>query len=130
MTPPIYGLTHIALKVHDLDQTIQFYEMVFGTKLYYRDETSAQLLGPGPHDVLAFELANQDIGAKGGVSHFGFRLTSPDALDELVSKAVASGATLIERGDFGDNQVFAFIRDPNGYDIELWFERTPAHVYA
>jgi catechol 2,3-dioxygenase-like lactoylglutathione lyase family enzyme len=27
--------------------------------------------------------------------------------------------------DFGDDQPFAFVRDPDGYEIEIWHENTP-----
>ena len=38
------------------------------------------------------------------------------------------GGTVVSRGDFGDNQPFAFIKDPDGYEIELWHENTPLHT--
>jgi catechol 2,3-dioxygenase-like lactoylglutathione lyase family enzyme len=128
MTAPIYGLTHIALKVRDLDHTVGFYEQVFGVKPYFRDDRTVQVLGPGPHDVLAFEKADEMVGVSGGIIHFGFRLTSPEALEAVLSKAVAAGAEITDRGDFGGSQVFAFIRDPNGYEIELWYEHTAPHA--
>jgi hypothetical protein len=35
--------------------------------------------------------------------------------------------TLKQRGDFGDNQPFVFVLDPDGYEIEIWHENTPHH---
>jgi len=49
-----HGLTHISLAVKDPDRSLKFYRQVFGVKEYYRDDESI-LLGPGPHDVIAFE---------------------------------------------------------------------------
>ena len=50
-----HGLTHISLSVRDPDRSLAFYEQVFGVKEYYRDENSIQVLGPGSHDVIAFD---------------------------------------------------------------------------
>ena len=75
----VHGLTHIALAVRDLDRTVDFYTRAFGVREYYRDGESAQVLGPGPHDVLAFEHDPERAGKAGGAIHFGFRLTRPPA---------------------------------------------------
>jgi len=50
-----HGLTHVALAVSDPDRSARFYAEVFGAKEYFRDQTSIQMQGPGPHDVIAFE---------------------------------------------------------------------------
>jgi catechol 2,3-dioxygenase-like lactoylglutathione lyase family enzyme len=128
MMPRTHGLTHIALAVRDLDRTVAFYERAFGTREYYRDEGSAQVLGPGPYDVLAFELDPVRAGKAGGALHFGFRLTGPEAIDAALGAVEAAGGRLKERGDFGPGQPFAYVEDPDGYEIELWYEDTPPHA--
>jgi catechol 2,3-dioxygenase-like lactoylglutathione lyase family enzyme len=50
MKPATHGLSHIALKVADLDRAVAFHEQAFGAKQYFRDQTSAQVPGPGPAD--------------------------------------------------------------------------------
>jgi catechol 2,3-dioxygenase-like lactoylglutathione lyase family enzyme len=127
MTSATYGLSHIALKVADLDRAVAFYEAAFGTRQYFRNQTTAQVLGPGPADVIAFELKPEGAGQAGGLMHFGLRLTGPDRLDEIIARVVAAGGTVLQRGDFGNNQPFAFVRDLDGYEIELWHEHTPHH---
>ena len=124
----VHGLTHIALAVRDLDRTVDFYTRAFGVREYCRDEASAQVLGPGPHDVLAFELDPEHAGRAGGALHFGFRLTSPDAMETALESVAAAGGRIRERGDFGDGQPFAYVEDPDGYEIELWYEATPPHL--
>src|SRR5262249_61772507 len=91
MKSATYGLSHIALKVADLDRAVAFYERAFGTKQYFRNETSAQVLGPGPTDVIAFELMPQEAGQAGGVIHFGLRLTAPERLEGINDRVVAAG---------------------------------------
>jgi catechol 2,3-dioxygenase-like lactoylglutathione lyase family enzyme len=128
--PPTFGLSHIALRVASLDRAVAFYEAAFGVRQYFRSDSSAQVLGPGPTDVIAFELMPEDAGRSGGVIHFGLRLTGAHRLDEVLQRVLAAGGTLIQRGDFGNHQPFAFVRDPDGYEIELWYESTPHHSPA
>ena len=117
-----YGLSHIALAVLDLDRSLAFYRTVFGVREYYRDENTVQVLGPGPHDVLAFERRPGAAGAAGGIIHFGFRLTRPEDIDAAVAEVGTAGGTLTSRGEFAPGQPYAFVRDPDGYEIEIWFE--------
>ena len=125
--PATFGISHIALKVTDLDRAVRSYEQAFGAREYFRDAGSAQVLGPGPADVIAFELAAAAEVAAGGLMHFGLRLTGQGELDGVLAKVLAAGGTLKQRGDFGDNQPFAFVLDPDGYEIEIWHENTPHH---
>ena len=117
-----HGLNHIALSVLDPNRSCTFYSSVFGVREYFRDESTVQVLGPGPYDVLAFEKRPAEAGAPGGISHFGFRLTQPGDIDAAVAAAESAGGVLIRRGEFGAGLPYAFVRDPDGYEIELWFE--------
>jgi catechol 2,3-dioxygenase-like lactoylglutathione lyase family enzyme len=116
-----HGLTHLSLAVRDPERSLRFYERVFGVREYFRDETSIQATGPGPHDVLAFEKSDA-AGTAGGIGHFGFRLVDPADIDHAVAEAGAAGGTLLRRGEFAPGFPFAYVADPDGYEIEIWFE--------
>jgi catechol 2,3-dioxygenase-like lactoylglutathione lyase family enzyme len=116
-----HGLSHISLAVRDPDVSLGFYAAVFGVKEYYRDAGQIQAQGPGPHDVLAFEKSD-DAGRAGGIAHFGFRLTSPDDIDLAVAEVEKAGGKLLRRGEFAPGFPFAYVLDPDGYEIEIWFE--------
>jgi catechol 2,3-dioxygenase len=117
-----HGLTHISLAVRDLERALRFYSELLGAKEYFRDERSIQVQGPGPHDVLAFELDPDQAGRAAGISHFGFRLTDPADIDAAVDAAVRAGGRLLRRGEFAPGYPFAYVSDPDGYEIELWYE--------
>ena len=117
-----HGLSHIALAVADPDRSLSFYRDVFGVREYLRDAATIQALGPGRYDVIAFERRRSGAGAAGGIIHFGFRLIRPEDIDAAVSAVPAAGGTVTSRGEFGPGLPYAFVRDPDGYEIELWFE--------
>jgi len=115
------GLSHIALSVADPDRSLAFYRAVFGVREYFRDEGSIQALGPGRYDVMAFERRGTP-GAPGGIIHFGFRLVRPEDIDAACAAVAAAGGAVLSRGDFAPGLPYAFVRDPDGYEIEIWFE--------
>jgi catechol 2,3-dioxygenase-like lactoylglutathione lyase family enzyme len=117
-----HGLSHIALSVVDPQRSLAFYRAVFGVREYFRDTSTIQALGPGQYDVLAFEKRPAGAGVPGGIIHFGFRLIRPEDIDAAVAAVESAGGTVVSRGDFGTGLPYAFVRDPDGYEIEIWFE--------
>jgi len=116
-----HGLTHLNLEVADPAASLHFYSSLFGVKEYFRDADSIQVLGPGPRDVLAF-VRGKTAGKVGGISHFGFRLTDPNDIDAAVAEAEKVGARILRRGEFGPGLPYVYIADPDGYEIEIWYE--------
>lgn len=116
-----HGLTHINLEVRDPDRSLKFYQQMFGVKEYYRDENSIQALGPGAKDVMALVKSDR-AGSAGGISHFGFRLIDPGDMDQALSTAKAAGATVKSTGEFAPGCPFLYLLDPEGYEIEIWYE--------
>jgi catechol 2,3-dioxygenase-like lactoylglutathione lyase family enzyme len=117
-----HGLSHVALSVSDPDRSLAFYKSVFGVREYFRSDSTIQVLGPGPFDVLAFEKRPADAGVPGGIIHFGFRLTRPEDIDAAVMAVESAGGALTSRGEFAPGLPYAFVRDPDGCEIEIWFE--------
>jgi catechol 2,3-dioxygenase-like lactoylglutathione lyase family enzyme len=118
-----HGRNHIVLAVLDPERSLRFYRSVFGVREYFRDETTIQVLGPGSHDVIAFERRPASAATAGGIIHLGFRLTKPEDIDAAIAAIEAAGGTLSSQGSFGVGLPYAFVRDPDGYEIEIWLER-------
>lgn len=117
-----HGLTHISLAVRDPDRSMQFYSAVFGVREYFRADDQIQVQGPGPYDVIAFEKADEGAGTVGGITHFGFRLKQAADVDLAIEEVKRAGGKLLRRGEFAPGFPFAYVADPDGYEIEIWFE--------
>jgi catechol 2,3-dioxygenase-like lactoylglutathione lyase family enzyme len=118
-----YGLTHTALPVTDLDRSIAFYQALLGVEVRYRSERGADIGTPGCHDVISLQIAEgAQVGDMGHLAHIGFRLQSPEDPDALAKAAEAAGGVVTDRGHFTPDEPYVFVKDPDGYVIELWYE--------
>jgi catechol 2,3-dioxygenase-like lactoylglutathione lyase family enzyme len=117
-----YGLTHINLAVRNMARTLRFYEQVFGLREYGRGDGLVHTQALGRHDILTFVEDATTAGLAAGVAHFGFRLVDPDDIDSAVAEVERAGGRLLRRGEFAKGSPYAYIADPDGYEIEIWFE--------
>jgi catechol 2,3-dioxygenase-like lactoylglutathione lyase family enzyme len=72
--------------------------------------------------VLVFEESPEARGASGGIAHFGFRLVDPVDIEEAAIAVQAAGGQIITRGEFVPGEPYLFCRDPDGYEVEIWYE--------
>jgi catechol 2,3-dioxygenase-like lactoylglutathione lyase family enzyme len=118
-----WGLTHIALAVADLDRASRFYRDVFGAVEVYRHPNFLQVQLPGTRDVIVFELRDPEkVGRSGGIAHFGFRLRDPSDADAAATAVESAGGTVTSKGEFCPGEPYVYASDPDGYEIEIWFE--------
>ncbi len=120
---PTYGLTHVALAVRDVDRAAAFYQNVFGAIEVYRGDGFVQLQTPGTRDVLVFESGSPSAAGKsGGIAHFGFRLVDPKDIDRAAQAVRDAGGKVKDQGEFVPGEPYLFATDPDGYEIEIWYE--------
>ena len=48
--------------------------------------------------------------------------TSPADIDFAIREVERAGGRLLRRGEFSPGFPFAYVSDPDGYEIEIWFE--------
>ena len=116
------GLTHIHLVVKDLQRSLNFYKTVFGMEeTFWGSEGLVFLNTPGAKDAIALHQVEGDhpTGTSGGILHFGFQLDDKADLDKAIELVVAAGGALKKRGEFMPGLPFAYVSDPDGYEIEL-----------
>ena len=117
-----FGLTHINLAVRDGEKALAFYRRVFGVEAYSRADGLIHCGTPGAHDVITFHPGGAQPGEVGGLAHFGFRLVAASDIDLAVREVEAAGGTLLRRGEFSPGYPYAYVSDPDGYEVEIWFE--------
>ena len=116
------GLTHLALTVTDPNRSFQFYHDVFGMLAVYREPTFIQAQTPGTRDILVLEEGSESVGQTGGIKHFGFRLSDARDIDKAARAVDEAGGTITRRGEFAPGEPYLFFKDPDGYDVEVWYE--------
>ena len=117
-----FGLTHLAVAVRDVERAAAFYRNVFGAVEVYRQDGFVQLQTPGTRDVLVFEAKPTLAGKSGGIAHFGFRLQNPKDIEAAATAVTEAGGVVKEQGEFVPGEPYLFATDPDGYEIEIWFE--------
>jgi catechol 2,3-dioxygenase-like lactoylglutathione lyase family enzyme len=119
-----YGLTHIALAVKDVKRSVDFYKKVFETTTMYLKDGFAQIQTPGTNDIIVFE-ENKKLAGKvnGGILHFGFRLINPVDIGKVLKTVKSAGGKIKESGEFVTGEPYVFFYDPDGYEIEVWYEK-------
>jgi catechol 2,3-dioxygenase-like lactoylglutathione lyase family enzyme len=117
------GLYHIHLVVRDLERALRFYQGVFGLEEKFRAGPKMVFLTtPGAHDLITLNedaAESEHAGEHGGIAHFGFQLADAGDLDAAIAEVEAAGGRLLRRGEHGPGAPFAYVADPDGYEIEL-----------
>lgn len=118
-------ISHVNLRVRDVDRSAEFYCALFGLR---QQEPDASLRG-GRACVASTKSGRSEFGvvlsrglpAKAelsGVDHFTFEVPVPDDVNELYARARQRGAPATKPRFYrGGWQTFVF--DPDGYKIEI-----------
>ena len=125
-----FGLTHIALPVKDVKRSSAFYHKIFGTKEMYRYPDFIQVQTPGSKDIIVFEKQKRKANKIKPGLHFGFRLPKPSSTKKLIDVIIKAGGKIKETGEFIPGEPYVFFYDPDGYEIEVWFENIPSSLKA
>jgi catechol 2,3-dioxygenase-like lactoylglutathione lyase family enzyme len=117
------GLTHIALPVKKVKRSSAFYQKIFGVKEMYCYPDFIQVQTPGSRDIIVFEKQKKKTVPVQNGFHFGFRLPKPLDLKPIIKKIKDAGGKIKETGEFVPGEPYVFFYDPDGYEIEIWFEK-------
>ncbi len=59
------------------------------------------------------------LGAK---AHGRVAELDPRDIDRAIAEVERAGGRLLRRGEFAPGLPYAYVADPDGYEIEIWFE--------
>ena len=122
------GLSHIALPVKDVKRSFFFYQKVFGVKEMYRYPDFIQVQTPGSKDIIVFEKQKTKSSKLKPGFHFGFRLLKPSRMEIVIKTIEEAGGKIKESGEFVPGEPYVFFYDPDGYEVEVWFEKIPSYL--
>lgn len=76
---------------------------------------------PTTHGLTHLSLAVRDpaVSMRFYAATFGFEQYY---IDETVRTVKAAGGRILRRGEFAPGYPFAYIADPDGYEVEIWYE--------
>src|SRR5438046_830432 len=121
-----FGLSHIQITVSDLDRSSRFYKELFGMAEVRRFDNSVMVQTPGTHEIITINASPdeiQNVGKMGGIAHFGFRLREPMEMSKVLEDITRLGGKAVSQGGSKEKgRLYAFGTDPDGYDIEIFWE--------
>jgi catechol 2,3-dioxygenase len=128
--PPGSRIGHVHLKVSDLDRSEAFYREVIGFEVTMRGEGLVFMSAGGYHHHLA--LNSTISGGKApapadtpGLLHFAILFPRHADLVHAARRAIAHGVHFHRASDYGYS-IAVYMRDPDGNEIELAWDRDPS----
>lgn len=92
----------------------------------YRSPGFIQVQTPGSKDIVVFERQKKNLPKIKTGFHFGFRLPEPSGIKNIIKTVEKAGGKIKASGEFVPGEPYVFFYDPDGYEIEVWFEKIPA----
>lgn len=117
-------LSHVALRVRDLDRAVAFYTDVVGLTLRGRRDGAA-FFGVRPdasHELALFSLpegAEDPDPERVGMYHMAWEMDSFAALEQFHDRLLASGTRIT---GYSDRQCNVMFLDPDGNELEAFWE--------
>lgn len=117
----VVELDHVSLAVRSLATARKFYEPALGAIGMTVNMEAGQAFGMGSRGQKIFWLERDRKAA--GDGHYAFRVSARAAVDAFYDAALAAGGhdhgAPGPRPDYGPNYYAAFVRDPEGNNIEV-----------
>jgi lactoylglutathione lyase len=129
MAPVVSKFLHTRMRVDDLDETVAFYEKVFGLEVSRRHESprgSKLVFLAVPNSEEEIEITyypgSGSVQVQEDLMHLAFEVESMEAFAQhlqQVGYSFSDGPTKSSSGS-----VFAFVDAPEGYEVEV-IEKAP-----
>jgi catechol 2,3-dioxygenase-like lactoylglutathione lyase family enzyme len=135
------GLFHTNVVVRDLEKSLRFYTGLFGmARDSFQDGDLVFLRTPGRNDLLTLqplgcvagfpggcaiemerERKENQPGARGGVTHFGYMLPNLEEYERVIASVAQFGGRLLTRCEHGGMGSHTYLADPDGNVVEIHY---------
>ncbi len=113
------GLNHLQIAVSNLERSLSFYTGLLGMRELFWEGALVFLQSMEGNDIITLRATEGPVdGGTGGVQHFGFAVRREDHA-AAVEEARRFGSEVLGVGQHGSDTLYAYIRDPDGYVIEI-----------
>ena len=114
------GLRHLALKVKDMDKTVDFYTRVLGMRIDWQPDKDNVYLTSGSDNLALHHCYEPNSG--GTLDHFGFMVSQSEEVDEWALRLTRQGVALVQRPEtHRDGSRSLYFRDPDENLVQLLF---------
>ena len=115
------SMDHVNMNVKNLEQTVKFYQDLFGFEVRKEDNSPNKMDAPstiiGNDSIKLCLYEDPQVVPEGGIAHFGFHIEN---FDQIISKCQELGVEVLYDGPVEfEKSRSVYIKDPSGYDIEL-----------
>lgn len=112
-------LNHLHLRVANVNRAAAFYKKYFGMRPHEWREDALFLRDAGGMDLALAPGGSESLTDR---FHFGFRLTSPEAVAALYDRMIADRVSIAVPLEADSDMISFRCKDPDGYAIEVYWE--------
>lgn len=117
----VTSMDHVNMNVKNLEESVDFYKKMFGFEIRKEDNSPNKLDAPskiiGNDSVKLCLYEDPQMSPGGGIAHFGFHVAN---FDQIIAKCKKLNVEVLYGGSVEfEKSRSVYIKDPNGYDIEL-----------
>ncbi len=118
------GLRHVALRVRNLQRSLDFYGRLLDMRIDWRPDAENAYLTTGSDNLALHQLADgSETGSNSlGLDHLGFLVLRPEQVDQWAERLEAEGIELTQRPKtHRDGARSIYFRDPDGNLIQILY---------
>ncbi len=113
------GIRHVALRVRNIERSIEFYAEL-GMNIEWRPDARNAYLTSGTDNLALHEIEEGGTADSGGLDHFGFLVSAPEEVDSWAQRLQNRGVELVQLPKtHRDGSRSIYFKDPDGKLIQL-----------
>jgi len=114
----VSGIDHLNIEVINLNETVEFYNQLFDfAVIKEQPEENSKIIGNEHVKLCLYETEAFHGYTKKGFHHFGLHIEN---FDDVMQKCTEMGIEIFYGGPLKwEKSSSIYIKDPNGYEIEL-----------